>query len=228
MEGAGWKAGGPWGISLWTGEWVGGDGGGMTIFESRERLVWGELDLPWFGLGRDWHGEGLGVPTSFSLAMDGERLWFVAGHGRPAVLHPQGRPGRFQAELWRYDVAELFLGDPVSGRYFEFNLAPNGAWWCCEFTGPRVRAEEVEIEMPGVATFSDLAADGSWMAAMSLPLEFLRARLDFGAGSVANVTFILGTPEQRFVTAGDLGGGEPDFHQPGRFPPVRVVPLPVG
>ena len=131
----------------------------------------------------------------------------------------------FQAELWRYDVAELFLADPVSGRYFEFNLSPNGAWWTCELTAPRVRAEEIDIVIPEVETFSDMAVDGSWLAAMSVPLDLLRARLNFGAGTRANVTMILESPEQRFITASDLGGGEPDFHQPGRFPEVSFIPL---
>lgn len=157
--------------------------------------------------------------------MDQRRLWFIAHHRRPAMLHPQARPGMFQAELWRYDVAELFLADPASGRYFEFNLAPNGAWWSCEFTAPRVRAEETDIVMPEVATFADLAADGSWVAAMALPLDLLKARLGFGPETRANVTMILCSPDQRFITAADPGGGEPDFHQPDRFPAVGFAPL---
>jgi hypothetical protein len=122
-------------------------------------------------------------------------------------------------------VAELFLADPASGRYFEFNLAPNGAWWSCEFTAPRVRAEETDITMPEVATFADLAADGSWVAAMALPLDLLNARLGFGPATRGNVAMILESPGQRFVTAADLGGGEPDFHQPDRFPTIGFAPL---
>jgi hypothetical protein len=128
-------------------------------------------------------------------------LWFLAHHRRPADLHPAARPGGFQAELWRYDVAELFLSHPGSGRYFEFNLAPNGAWWCCEFTAARRRAESIDIAMPEVATFADLAADGSWLAAMAI------------------------SPDQRFVSAADLGGGAPDFHRPLVFPEVKFAPL---
>jgi hypothetical protein len=158
--------------------------------------------------------------------MDARRLWFVAHHRKAAALHPQARPGVFQAGLWQHDVAELFIADPVSGRYFEFNLAPNGAWWCCEFTAPRVRAEEIDIAMPEVATFSDMAADGAWLAAMAIPLDLLKARLDFGPQSRANVTFVLGSPGQVFVTAGDLGGGEPDYHRPERFPEVAFTGLP--
>lgn len=177
------------------------------------------------GLEKDWQGRPLSPPAGFCLVEDGKRLWFVAHHRRPAELHPQARPGLFQAELWKHDVAELFLADPVSGRYFEFNLAPNGAWWSCEFTAPRVRAEETDIAMPEVATFSEMAPDGSWVAAMAIPLNLLRARIGFGQETKANVTFILESPEQRFITAADLGGGDPDFHLPDRFPEVKFAPI---
>jgi hypothetical protein len=197
----------------------------MTIFTSPQLLKWGELDVPMLGLQKDWHGEPVQPPAGFCLAMDGKRLWFVAHHRRAADLHPKARPGMFQAELWRHDVAELFIADPGSGRYFEFNLAPNGAWWSCEFTAPRVRAEECDIIMPEVATFSDMAPDGAWVAAMAIPLDLLKARLDFGPRSRVNVTMILESPEQRFLTAADLGGGEPDFHLPDAFPEVVLAPL---
>ncbi len=198
----------------------------MTIFTSPRPLVWGELAVPMFGLAKDLQGELLEVPVAFSLVMDSRYLWFLASHRRPARIHPNARPGCFQSELWRYDVAELFLADPVSGRYFECNLAANGAWWTCEFTAPRVRAEEVEIAMPEVATFSDLAPDGSWLAAMAIPLDLLRARLDFGNSTRVNVAMILESPDQKFVSATDLGGGEPDFHQPRRFSDISLAPLP--
>ncbi|NJR43591.1 MAG: hypothetical protein HC767_14005 [Akkermansiaceae bacterium] len=165
-------------------------------------------------------------PAAFSLVVDPQNLWFIANHLSPAQIHPKARPGIFQAELWRYDVAELFLADPVSGRYFEFNLAPNGAWWSCEFTAPRVRAEEVDIAMPDIATFSEMAADGSWLATMAIPLDLLKARLDFGSQTQINVTMILETPEQKFISAVDLGSGEPNFHQPDRFSQIMLVPVP--
>ena len=184
----------------------------MTIFTSPRPLVWGELDVPLFGLARDVHGATLQVPVAFSVVMDEWRLWLMVNHRRPARIHPQARPGLFKADLWQFDVAELFLGDPVSGRYFEFNLAPNGAWWSCEFTAPRVRADPVDIAMPEVATFSDMAPDGSWLAAMAIPLSLLKARLDFGPATRMNVAMILESPEQKFISATDLGGGEPDFH----------------
>lgn len=198
----------------------------MTIFTSPHPLQWGGLDVPLMGLTKDWHGAPLQVAAGFSLVIDARRLWFVAHHRKAADLHPKARPGMFLDGLWQHDVAELFLADPLSGRYFEFNLTPNGAWWCCEFTAPRVRAEEIDIVMPEVATFSDMAADGAWVAAMAIPLDLLRARLDFGPQTRVNVTFILDSPGRKFVSAADLGAGDPDFHRPGKFPQVTFAPLP--
>ena len=198
----------------------------MTVFESKTPLAWGELDVPLLGLSKDWNGELLQSPAGFSLAVDGRRLWFVATHRTAASLHPQSRPGKFQTGLWEHDVAELFLASPDGCRYFEFNLAPNGAWWTCEFKGPRQREEDTEIAMPEIATFSELAPDGGWVAAMAIPLDLLRARIDFGPRTLANVTFILGHPKPRYLSATDLGSGEPDFHRPGRFAPVRLTPIP--
>lgn len=197
----------------------------MTIFTSPRPLLWGELDIPLLGLVADWHGASVSPPAGYVLAADARRLWFIAHHRKPAELHPQARPGDFQAGLWQYDVAELFLADPASGRYFEFNLSPNGAWWACEFTAPRVREEEADIVMPEVATYADMAADGSWVAAMAIPLDLLQARLDFGPRTRANVAMILGFPDRIHLSAGDLGGGEPDFHRPQAFPEIRFAPI---
>lgn len=198
----------------------------MTVFESKSPLAWGSLDVPLLGILKDWHGHPLASPAGFSLAVDRQRLWFIATHRDAASLHPQSRPGKFQTELWKYDVAELFLTDPSGSRYFEFNLAPNGGWWTCEFKAPRVREETVEIPMPEIATFSELSPDGSWVAAMSIPLDLLRARIDFGPQTLGNVAFILGNPSPKYLTASDLGNGEPDFHQPTKFRRLTFSTIP--
>lgn len=195
----------------------------VQVIRSDEPLVWGALDLPLFGASSDWAGAPLERPVGWCLAVDPTRLWWLATHAAPARLHPASRPGRFQAELWRYDVAELFLAHPESGRYLELNLAPNGAWWSCEFTAPRLRAEEVEIAMPEVATFAELGPQGGWIAAMAIPLDLLRARIDFGEGTRGNLSFLLESPSQRAVSVADLGGGEPDFHRPAHFPELQFL-----
>jgi len=200
----------------------------MTIFRVKRPMTWGELDLPLFGLEADWHRQRVAPPATWSLALDPERLWFVAGHGAPARVHPKARPGRFLEGLWEHDVAELFLADPADGAYLELNLAPNGAWWSCAFRGPRERRDPGGTNLPGVETFAELAPDGTWLAAMAIPRDTLRELVGFGDATRANVTFILGSPAQRFLSAAELGGGEPDFHRPERFRPVSFhdAPLP--
>lgn len=198
----------------------------MVVFDSLRPLQWGALDLPILGLDHDWHGLPISPPAGYCVACDLERLWLVAGQNQPASVHPGALPGLFRAQLWRHDVAELFLGEPGGGRYLEFNLAPNAAWWSCLFTGPRVRAFEKDIPLAGVETWSSVAEDGSWMAAAAIPLEELREQIGFGPGATGNVAFILESPDQRFLTVEDLGGDRIDFHRPDRFPVLEHEALP--
>ena len=192
----------------------------LTVLRFRQPMAWGALDLPLFGLTGAWYGNAVDPLAGWSLAVDPERLWFVASRSRPALAHPQARPGKFLAGLWRHDVAELFISAPSGEPYLELNLAPNGAWWSALFATPRERVEPVDREWPEVRTHAESAADGSWVAAISLPLESLRAVLDFGERSRANVTFILDSPDQRFLSAAAPGDGDPDFHRPSAFLPL--------
>lgn len=192
----------------------------MNIEISDKKMGWGELDVALCGVANDWYGELLDKPLTFSLAVDHDYLWFTACHETPAKFHPESRPGDFKAELWKYDVAEFFLLDPSTGRYLEFNLSPNGAWWSAFFTGPRERESAEDIPLEGVATYADLAPSGGWMAAAAIPLHVLRKELNFGEKSKMNVTFIVSSPDQKFITVADLGDGEPDFHRPEKFKEV--------
>jgi hypothetical protein len=189
----------------------------MVILRTNNIIQWGELSLPVWGLGRDWYGEEIAAPLMFSLAIDSQRLWLVTAGKTPSKIHPQARPGAYIAELWRYDCAELFLSDSTSGRYLEFNLAANGAWWSSEFVAPRQRADELDIAFPEVATFAELSAEGAWMSAMALPLDLLESRIGFSIHTRVNVTFITHSPAQQFLSATKLPGSEPDFHQPVHF-----------
>lgn len=190
----------------------------MNIEVSTQPLSWGALDITLFGVNKDWHGAPIEPAVTFGFAVDHQYLWFIASHARPALLHPDARPSAFHAELWKYDVAEFFLLDPTSGHYLEFNLAPNGAWWSAEFSAPRQRVSEQDVPLEGVTTFADLSPDGSWLTAAALPLNILRERYHFGKDTRMNATFIIESPHQRFLTAASLGEGEPDFHQPEKFP----------
>ena len=65
----------------------------MTIVTSSRPLVWGELDVPLFGLSRDLAGIEITPPAGFSVVADPFHLWFIASHQKPALIHPKARPG---------------------------------------------------------------------------------------------------------------------------------------
>ncbi len=205
-------------------------------------LISQPLDWPSSGTGpmqelcHDWHGQAFGPPARFSLVEDPDHLWLIAGREKPANAHSMGDCGDFQAELWKHDVAELFIAEPDFKNYLEFNLSPRGAWWAARFSGPRQPADLgtlPEVICHGSPEGSDawvagmggrVASTGGWAASLGIPLDWLRKTIGWGPDSPLNVTFILDSPEQRFLTACDLGGGEPDFHRPQSFQPARRSP----
>lgn len=170
----------------------------------------------------DWHGRRICPPPSHALIEDPTHLWLVAGRDHPFQAHPAAECGTFQAELWCHDVAELFIASPRDGHYLEFNLAPSGAWWMAAFDGPRQR--RTTPDLPLVITHGTPSPADVWRAALAIPLDWLRRHAGWSHESRLNLTLILGTEPQHFVSACDLGGGEPDFHRPQRYPRVRRRP----
>lgn len=176
-------------------------------------------------LSRDWHGEALRSPAAYALVVDPACLWFLAWFTR-AVAVDRGVPaGAFHEGLWHHDVAELFVVGADGDLYLEFNLSPTGAWWACSFDSPRVRSQDQAIPLDQISTHSRTIGHGATHVAMALPLDWLESRIGVLAKSRANVSMILGSPNPQFVTAANLGGGEPDFHRPQRYPGLNISPL---
>ncbi|MFD2257717.1 hypothetical protein ACFSSA_13635 [Luteolibacter algae] len=198
----------------------------MKIFNSPSLLSWGELDLPLFGLSSDWFGKPLDPPQGFALAMDSEQLWFIATRQSAAQTRPDAIPGAFVYGLWEYDVAELFIARPDSGEYLEFNLAANGAWWASKFSAIRMPAQN-QPDFTGIITsYHQEDPSDSWLAALAIPLSFLKEAIGFGEESRINASFILGTPKRTFHSVNRLPGEQPDFHQPMAFSKVDLIDIP--
>jgi hypothetical protein len=192
----------------------------VHIIRSAKKLNWGELSLPVWGVDQDFYGFKRERPLVYSLAEDGEHLWFVAASASPTLLHPLSRPGKFLPGLWEYDVAELFIVHSASGHYVEFQLAANGAWWSGEFVGIRKCATAEYQPFPEVQTHAEISSEGGWMAAMVIPIDLLRARIGYGAASKMNVCFVADSPASRYYSAASLTGEIPNFHQPQAFSTV--------
>ncbi|MEY3395854.1 MAG: hypothetical protein RL346_2091 [Verrucomicrobiota bacterium] len=197
----------------------------MHIFKSHDELAWGNLDVPLFAILHDWYRVALDRPGMFSLLEDPNSLWFIGIFNKPAATHPQAEPLTFLPELWKYDVAELFISNPTTGAYLEFNLASHGAWWACAFSSVRCpRSNQPDFERH-VQPFGDATDPARAIAAMRIPLDFLKFEIDFGSQSGANVTMIRNTPDRQYLSVAELSGSVPDFHQPEQFPPMTYVPI---
>jgi hypothetical protein len=195
----------------------------MLIHRLLRPPAWPAESVPLARIERDWHGAAVAPPAEFALAVDDDHLWLLARRAAPASTHPHAGAGAFVAGLWRFDVAELFLGRTGDPAYLEVNLAPNGAWWSCEFTAPRRRRHEHDVPLPGVRTHATPSASGGWDAALGVPLAVLRDRIGFDDRSTANVTFVVDAPAARYLCAAPATAGAPDFHAPGLRTPVRIV-----
>ena len=187
----------------------------MTVWTFDQVLEWECMDLPMHRLCKDWDGQPLDQPARFALAQDPESLWLVTAHAQAPRPCPTAANGEFHEGLWLHDVAELFVAGADGEGYLEFNLSPAGAWWAAAFSRPR--QHRPLGTRPAARTHVATDAAGGWRAALQIPLAYLGSQIAWGDGARANVTMILGSPRQQFISAFDLGSGEPDFHRPQCF-----------
>ena len=81
----------------------------MTVFTSPQRLIWGELDVPLFGLAKDLDGILLQEPATFSLVVDAQHLWFIASHRKSARLRLDTQPVlRHSVRHHSHQMEEIF------------------------------------------------------------------------------------------------------------------------
>ncbi len=163
-------------------------------------------------LTHEWYGNPIAVPVEYSFTIEGEYFVFRAAQAAPVQIHPTAQPGEFTEELWMYDTAEFFVAGAEGNPYLEFNLCPNGAWWACAFSAPRVR--DAAAGMPlDVRTTGEVTEQG-WSCSARIPVSYLRSLdIDLHSCRLA-ATCILNSPEYQFLTTADDQSGEPDFHRP--------------
>ncbi len=178
---------------------------------------WANLSKMGIPLTQDWHRTEISPPAHYLITVSDSHLHFLIGREKAALSHPEGTSGRYQAELWRYDVGELFLASKDLS-YLELNLSPSGAWWSCHFQKARVPARGEPRALKEVKTIQQETASG-WRAMASIPLSELPDLND----ATANVCFILNSPEQRFLTISAPSPGAPDFHRPEAFLPLKAM-----
>ena len=197
----------------------------IPVIFSEKPPTFDELHLHGTELLTDWWGSQITKLSKFLFWVDGTHFHFLAGqNGTNGLSHPDSQSGHYQAELWKYDVAEFFLLSARADRYLEFNLAPNGGWWSSAFVAPLQPVPGEPSPIPEVRTSAE-TTDQGWQARASIPLAWLQQFYGFSESSFLNACFILNSPAQIFVTAGDPPEGRPDYHRPDHFPPINPIAL---
>ena len=171
-----------------------------------------ELELP---LRCAWNGAPLLDPHLrgfLGLSVDRDELCVRGGLPDPEPGPAPDAPPRSRvANLWEYDVVELFWVGP-EGRYLEIELGAHGHFLVLSFSGPREREDDHEDFAPFVEHRRD---DAGWVTGLRVPWALLPHPLEaLGAFALARGAYVSAYP---------LPGRTPDFHQPHAFARARVA-----
>lgn len=124
---------------------------------------------------------------------------------QPHPRVPEAPPGERVADLWRYDVVELFLVG--ADLYLEVELGPEGRFLVLDFSAPRQMSSAFQDLRLRLAWGGD---EVSWWTRALLP----RAILPRGI-KAANAFAVLGGVHMAWYP---VPGAVPDFHQPSTYP----------
>ena len=187
----------------------------------------------------DWYREALPSPIRFGVFLSATDLTFAffIPDLNPSVVNIDDtadkvelyRDPPFVEGLWQHDVAEIFIGTVPGGPYYEFNLAPSGAWWGCRFSSYRERDSALDCGHVVTARFRGAAGLGvsnhsgpGWCGGISIPLLLLTPDIEVTEGVPANVSFIYGNPRRYVASA--VAAGEPDYHRVETFARISMQP----
>jgi hypothetical protein len=166
------------------------------------------------------------VNASYRLESQTKGLQITFLVSGDALCHPEVLPNDFFEGLWKFDCGELWLYSAETGRYLEFNLAPNGAWWSMVFESPRVRAKG--CGSPKCIT-SGTIQEGFWQATLFVSFEEIERCLGACSGWSGNVTLVIGGCPDNEVPLENLHTIVPlkavDFHRPQDWVPLESLVL---
>lgn len=152
------------------------------------------------------------------LMQDYFEVGFIAE--KKPFIDQNAKPG-FREGLWRFDCGELWLSNPEMGRYVEINLAPNGDWWSCVFTSPRLR--DLQTDPPQCITEGYPGKDG-WFAKLKISRDEIERCLGSTENLVGNVTLVLDGcdhPDEKLENLHSIVPlGAHDFHRPQDWVPL--------
>jgi len=126
---------------------------------------------------------------------------------------PDAPPFSRVANLWEYDVVECFVVG--AEHYLEVELGAGGHFLVLAFTLPRMCSNTYEALLPQMTFEPGMAHGTAWRSSILMPW----AMVPVGVKG-ANAYVISGAYSLCYHP---LPGLKPDFHQPDRFPAVRLA-----
>jgi len=184
--------------------------------EQLKETKWNQIQL-------DLSGATCNKDARFLVAMDSASLFVLASAKLPTNCDNSLSAGTFKEELWKLDVAELFIAEDKSDRYQEFNLSPTGSWWSMGFE--EYRSEASTFSPPDNIECSAWRNGERWYASIVIPRDNLWIDLSLTEHFRANVCFILGKKKRSFLSWERLVSKSPDFHLTEQFEAIRAVKI---
>ena len=126
---------------------------------------------------------------------------------------PDAPPFSRVANLWEYDVVECFVVG--AEHYLEVELGAGGHFLVLAFARPRVCSNPYEALTPQMAFEPSRAPGAAWRFSILIPWGMVPV-------GVKGVNAYVISREQ-YLCYHPLPGPRPDFHQPERFPAVRLA-----
>jgi len=148
-----------------------------------------------------------------TLGAEGEGLCITASLPHQECPCVPATPPRTRvANLWEYDVVECFVVGAEG--YLEVELGAGGHFLVLDFAAPRVRRNAYEAFVPRMTCTPCLAGKPTWRSSILIPWSMVPMHVQGVNAYVIS--------RHHYLCYHPLPGPEPDFHQPERFPYVRL------
>lgn len=125
---------------------------------------------------------------------------------------PAAPPRTRVANLWEYDVVECFVAGAES--YLEVELGAGGHFLVLDFSVPRVCRNAYETFVPRLTFEPCLEGKPAWRSSILIPWSMVPVPVQGVNAYVIS--------QDHYLCYHPMPGSRPDFHQPGRFPQVRL------
>lgn len=142
-------------------------------------------------------------------------------------IPPSSMPaGTFTDGLWQYGVTELFIADPDSTNYLEFEMTPQGHWVALRFKAPRQRAEGYEVLSAKPWTGYIHMVESKECFGMEFSYKLLQpfiSEKDDSHSIALQCSVSTGRGEYGLFPWWVVSQEPADFHQPDRYIKIRLL-----